>query len=123
MMCAASVLMLDDNSDVRIMMCELFESCGAKCIAVGSLDEMKNLWVNGRLSFELAILDVNLGAGKPSGVDAYRWLKEQSFPGRVVFLTGHARSFPAVSDASAVGVEILEKPASIDDLLNLLKEP
>lgn len=122
MMGVKSVLLLEDNIDLRMMMCDLFDSCGARCVGVGSLQELKNLGANGGLSFDLAILDVNLGAGQPSGVDAYRWLRDQSFPGRILFMTGHGRSFPGVSDAHAVGVEVLRKPVSVDDLLGLLGE-
>jgi DNA-binding response OmpR family regulator len=119
---AKSVLLLDDDSDLRLMIRELFDSSGAQCIGVGSLDEMKNLGASGRLSFDLVILDVNLGAGQPSGVDAYRWLRQQSFSGRILFMTGHGRSFPGVADAYAAGVKVLEKPVSVDELLNLLSE-
>jgi DNA-binding response OmpR family regulator len=120
MMAAKSILLLDDDSDLRMMMVELFDSYGAKCIGVGSLDEVKTLGASGQLSFDLAILDVNLGPRQPSGVDAYRWLREQSFSGRILFMTGHGRTFPGVADAYAVGVKVLEKPVSIDDLLILL---
>jgi hypothetical protein len=90
-------------------------------VGLGSLDEMKQLCANG-LSWDLAILDVNLGGGQPSGVEAYRWLMGQSFAGRIVFLTGHARSFPDVAEAHALGVKVLEKPVPISCLLNLLDE-
>jgi DNA-binding response OmpR family regulator len=116
-----SVLLLDDDADLRTMMCELFVAQGASCVGVGSLDALKRLDA-GRLSSDLAILDVNLGGGQPSGVDAYRWLREQSFSGRIVFLTGHARSFPGVAEAHALGVKVLEKPAPISCLLDLLDE-
>jgi DNA-binding NtrC family response regulator len=116
-----SVLIVDDDSDLRAMMSQLFLSKGAACIGVGSLDELIAAGTAG-LSCRLAILDVNLGPGRPSGVDAYRWLSSQSFSGRVVFLTGHARSFPGLAEAHALGVPVLEKPVSIDRLLRLLDD-
>jgi DNA-binding response OmpR family regulator len=121
-MAAKSVLLLDDDRDLRLMMGELFDASGAKCVGVGSLDEMKRIGASGRLSFDLVILDVNLGAGRPSGIDAYQWLRDQSFSGSIVFMTGHGRSFSGVADAYAVGVKVLVKPVSIEDLLNLLCE-
>jgi hypothetical protein len=39
-----------------------------------------------------------------------------------LFLTGHARSFPGVTEAHALGVKVLEKPVAVEDLLNLLGE-
>jgi DNA-binding response OmpR family regulator len=59
------------------------------------------------------LLDVNLGAGQPSGIDAYRWLREHSFPGRIVFLTGHATTSPEVIAARSHGQTVLEKPIDI----------
>jgi DNA-binding response OmpR family regulator len=119
---AKSILLLDDDRDLRTMLCDLFNCYGARCTAAGSLDEMKTLAVDRRLAFDVAIIDVNLGAGQPSGVDAYRWLRDQSFSGEILFLTGHARSFPGVAEAHALGVRVLQKPLAIDELLDLLRE-
>jgi DNA-binding response OmpR family regulator len=118
-----SVLVVDDDGDLRMILCELFDSYGARCVGVGSLDAMRELLLSDGVLFDLAILDVNLGAGQPSGVDAWRWLQEHSFSGRIAFLTGHARSFPGVAEAYALGVKVLQKPGSIDDLISLLGEP
>jgi FixJ family two-component response regulator len=114
-----SVVILDDDDDMRETLCELFRSEGATCHSVGSLEALIALGARG-LRCDLAILDFNLGVGRPSGVDAYRWLKERSFPGRIVFLTGHARSYPGVAEAYASGVKVLEKPTSTAELLGLL---
>jgi FixJ family two-component response regulator len=115
------VLLLDDDSDLREIMSELLLSDGVTCVGVGSLQEMISLGPRA-LSCQLALLDVNLGPGQPSGLDAYRWLKAQSFSGRIVFWTGHAISFPGVAEAHALGVTVLEKPASVSTLLNLVHE-
>src|SRR5579862_5380074 len=54
------------------------------------------------LGSRLAILDVNLGPGCPSGLDAHSWLAAEHFSGRIVFLTGHAQSYPLVERAGAL---------------------
>lgn len=118
-MAEISVLLLDDDRALREMMFELFLSEGVDCISVGSVEEMIAVGARG-LACDLAILDVNLGPGKPSGVDAYRWLKAQSFSGRIVFLTGHARTFFGVAEARRLGVEVLEKPTSVAGMLRLI---
>jgi FixJ family two-component response regulator len=66
---------------------------------------------------ETVILDINLGPGEPSGLDVYRWLREQGFAGRIVFLTGHAADHPLVSQAYRLGAHVLQKPARIQRLL------
>jgi ActR/RegA family two-component response regulator len=75
------------------------------------------------LSCSLAILDINLGAGQPSGLDALNWLNERRFSGRTVFLTGHARTFPLVEEARRQhgDIEVLSKPVSSAELLALLE--
>lgn len=74
-----------------------------------------------RLACRVAILDVNLGEGQPTGVDAYEWLRAHSFAGSVVFLTGHAPTHPAVALAVKSGARVLAKPIKIDELHALLK--
>jgi FixJ family two-component response regulator len=114
-----SILLLDDDDDLRNVLRELFSTYDAGCLAVSSLDEL--IASKGHaLSCKVALLDVNLGAGRPSGVDAYRWLREHSFAGQIVFLTAHARTYPSVAKAYSLGVKVLEKPVAVPDLLKLL---
>jgi ActR/RegA family two-component response regulator len=76
------------------------------------------------LACGLAILDINLGPGVPSGLDALDWLCARQFGGRTVFLTGHAPGFPLVEEARKLArVEVLSKPLSADKLLSLLEAP
>jgi DNA-binding NtrC family response regulator len=114
-----AVLVLDDDDDLRAIVCDLLAAKGATCFGVGSLDEVIALGTRA-LSCDLAILDVNLGPAQPSGVDAYHWMKAQSFSGRTVFLTGHARTHPSVAKANDLGVKVLEKPVSLLDLVKLM---
>lgn len=75
------------------------------------------------LACPLAILDINLGAGQPSGVDAFRWLTSERFSGRVLFLTGHGQHHPQVREASALpAVTVWRKPIEASDLKRLLEE-
>jgi FixJ family two-component response regulator len=115
-----TILLLDDDDDLREALGELFMSQGAQCVAVGSLEDLERRGASA-LACEVAILDVNLGPGKPSGVDAYRWLRSHAFAGRIVFLTGHARTHPSVAEAYKLGTKVLEKPVSTDVLMSLLR--
>jgi FixJ family two-component response regulator len=73
------------------------------------------------LGCAVALLDVNLGARQPSGLDAYRWLRDHEYRGRVCFLTGHARSHPLVGQALAMGgAHLVEKPITSDRLCELV---
>ncbi len=118
------VLVLEDDEDLRSLLCDLLVASGAeRCVSVGSHAELVRQQEQA-LGCGLALLDVNLGAGKPSGLDAYHWLKEQGFAGRVVFLTGHARSHPLVRQARELTQAlVLTKPVDAKDLIDLLREP
>ncbi len=93
---------------------------GRACLGFASFAEL----VESReavLACELAVLDVNLGAGQPSGLDAYEWLKREGFAGRVVFLTGHAPSHPLVQRAHRLGdARVFAKPITSEELRSLI---
>jgi FixJ family two-component response regulator len=115
------VLFLDDDDDLRDTFVEIArDTFAAHCLALGSYSEMLARR-DEVLSCALAILDVNLGAGVPSGVDAYRWLRQQGFLGAIVFLTGHAGSHPLVAEAHRIGdAFVVPKPASMATLESVL---
>jgi FixJ family two-component response regulator len=93
------------------MLCQFFKVAGAEsCAGYGSVAALQAS-ADSVLLGTLAILDVNLGPDAPSGIDAFRWLKERAFPGEIIFLTGHARSHPLVKACYELpNVQVLEKP-------------
>jgi FixJ family two-component response regulator len=115
------VLVLEDDDDLRTILCELLTLAGADaCVRARSLEELRRKG-HEALGCGLALLDINLGAGVPSGLDAYRWLEENGFAGRTVFLTGHARSHPLVRAAlELTHVQVLSKPIESKVLLALV---
>lgn len=115
------VLVLDDDADLRLLLCEAVASLsGSECVAVRSFAELVT-HEREALDCDVALLDVNLGANVPSGVDAFDWLRARDFKGRVVFLTGHARTHPLVERARRIaGVPVLEKPVALDTILSLI---
>lgn len=73
------------------------------------------------LACKVAIIDINLGEGEPSGIDAYQWLCDQSYEGKVFFMTGHAKSHPLVVKAGSMGnATVLTKPLEIGKFLDLI---
>jgi len=117
------VIVLDDDDDLLTTMSELVQLVtGRPCVAAHSLAELEARR-DEVLACDDAILDINLGPKQPSGLDAYTWLKQQRFGGRIVFLTGHARSHPLVARAARLdGVFVYQKPIDTDDLLRILGE-
>ena len=117
------VLVLEDDDDLRTLLGELLGMAGVEsCVEAASYDELVRQRAE-VLACGLALLDVNLGAGVASGLDAYRWLRDNGFTGHTVFLTGHARSHPLVRQAHELQhVQVLSKPVDAQVLLSLLED-
>ena len=116
-----TVLFVDDSSDlcqVIEIMCQSLPE--VECICVSSMSAVLER-AEQVLRTGLAILDVNLGPGEPSGVEIYRWLKGQNYHGKIVFLSGHARRDPLVEEATGIsGVDFFQKPLGFGQIEAML---
>ncbi|HLK90844.1 MAG TPA: response regulator [Polyangia bacterium] len=102
--------LLDDDADLLDILAELLQEHGCRCVSARSLADLKAL-ASEVLTADVAVLDINLGSGEPSGIDAYEWLTSQGFAGRILFLTGHAHAHPLVARAEQLRhAAVLDKP-------------
>jgi FixJ family two-component response regulator len=117
------VLFVDDDSSLREALAELLPTAyGVEIVCAGSLRELAALRRTA-LACDLAILDVNMGAGEPSGLEVRKWLLDAGFKGKVVFLTGHAKDHPLVDQAVHLGgAAVYEKPIGVLTLIKLIEE-
>lgn len=116
----ATVLLVDDDEDLRQVLSDFLLMEGANCIAAASLAQVE-AQADAALATQLAILDVNLGDSQPTGVEVCRWLREHGFAGPIVFLTGHAATDPRVVEASGQpNTRVLSKPVASDTLADLV---
>jgi DNA-binding NtrC family response regulator len=115
------VLILDDDEDLRdVLGTTVEEVFGWSWIGVSSVPAMIDLGQRA-LGSDLAILDINLGLDQPSGLDAFAWLGEHHFKGRIIFLTGHAASHPLVDKAQHEQLaSIYQKPLTVGEIGRLL---
>ena len=116
------VLYVEDNDDLRELVVELVTVVlKRRCVGVGSYEELAALGAEA-LRCSVAILDINLGPDRRSGIDAYTWLREHGFKGRIVFLTGHASTHPLVVEAQRIGgAQIFSKPIEPDRLRSIVE--
>jgi DNA-binding NtrC family response regulator len=113
----ARIVFLDDNEDLRELLPALLETAlGVECLTFASVIDFEN-HSDQVLDAKVAILDINLGLDVPDGVDAFNWLMERGFRGKILFFTGHARANPLVALAEKDGARILEKPIHPDKLV------
>jgi FixJ family two-component response regulator len=114
------VFLLDDDEDLRESLGDLIATVDGGCVKAGSVREMQS-HAGEVLNCSLALLDINLGEGHPSGLDACAWLHANAFPGRIAFLTGHGHAHPLVRQAEALGgVDVFSKPLEVPVLMKLL---
>ena len=116
------VLYVEDNDDLRELVTELVTVVfKRRCVAVGSYEELVVLGQH-VLGCSVAILDINLGSNRRSGLDAYAWLRANGYTGRIVFLTGHASAHPLVVEAQRIGdAQIFSKPIEPDRLRSIVE--
>ena len=117
----ASVVFLEDSRDLQRLMSLLLKAkLGIECICLSHVSELIERAAE-VLRQDIAILDINLGPDEPSGIDAYNWLKENGFRGKILFLTGHAKSSPLVTKARGSGIAVLEKPLKSETLVSTIE--
>jgi len=117
------VLVIDDDEDLLGALSDLIAALSQRpCLTMRSLAELVSA-APSALECDLAVVDINLGSGEPTGIDVYEWLRARGFRGRIVFLTGHAFSHPLVQRACALGhARVLRKPIGVVELRALLDE-
>ena len=115
------VVIVDDNEAFRFLMRALLrQELGVGCLGLSSLAEVKAS-AEVVLSSRLVLLDINLGLGKPDGVAVYDWLIGQGYPGKILFLTGHAKGSRFLEKAERTGVPVMEKPMAPEDIILTLR--
>jgi FixJ family two-component response regulator len=107
---AVIAALLDDDADLLEALADLLQTRNCRSIIARSVDELQ-AHAREVLEADVAVLDINLGPGLPTGLDAYDWLLAQGFRGRILFLTGHAHAHPLVARAEKLRrAEVLDKP-------------
>jgi FixJ family two-component response regulator len=115
-------LIVDDDEDLRMALGDVVESLEKRpWLGAASAAEVTRLGPQA-VAAGLAIIDINLGAGQPSGLDVLSWLRQNGFQGKAAFLTGHAYTHPDVERARRLqGVPVLRKPVELSVLVDLIK--
>jgi DNA-binding response OmpR family regulator len=117
-----SLLIVDDDEDLREVIVDVTLRLGIERHVLAAGLAQVQLQRDQALATGLAIIDVNLGPGHPTGVEVCEWLRREGFRNRIVFFTGHAEDDPRVIAAASVpGARIMTKPISISELHGLLQ--
>ena len=116
------VLLVDDDEDMRAAMDEALRRLGVRhLVEAGSLRDVEDQREDA-LGCQLAVVDINLGYGEPTGINVFEWLESQGFTGRIVFLTGHGSQDPRVKHAASLaGSQIASKPITTAKLRDMIE--
>ncbi len=117
-----TVLIVDDDEDLRAAMDDVLHRLGVRrLIEAGSLRDVEDQREEA-LACQLALVDINLGYGEPTGINVFEWLEREGFTGRVVFLTGHGSQDPRVQRAASLaGSQIASKPLTTAKLREMIE--
>jgi DNA-binding NtrC family response regulator len=116
-------VLLDDDPDILEVLTDVLADHGYRCKQTRNVRELAGLGDKIHDAV-VVVLDVALHDGRENGIDAYRWLKSQSYTGRVCFLTGYSYDHPMVEEILELEhVEVLIKPVSLEMFIKAIGVP
>ncbi|WP_246660136.1 PAS domain S-box protein [Rhizobium sp. FKL33] len=115
-----TVLVIDDEADIRDLLADLLERQGFDCRAAAGGRQAMALISEGRIEPAAILCDIRMPNG--DGPYVHQWLTENrsDLVRRLAFLTGDALSPSAAGLLAASGVPVLEKPFRGNELSHLL---
>ena len=108
----ATILVVDDERAVRMMLEAALRAQGYRVQSVGSGGEARELL--GREEFDLVLLDLQLG--DTDGIEILREIKEAWPATEVILLTAHGSISSAISSLRHGAFDYLLKPAQVTDI-------
>ncbi len=113
------ILVVDDNSDIRILISGILEDTGFSVRKAANYDQAINE-INKKLP-DVAIFDVKLDKGDNDGIELLTHIKKIDSEVPVIMISGHANVQMAVDSLKLGAFEFLQKPFSTERLLNFVK--
>ena len=110
------ILVIDDNSDIRFLICNILEEQNFKVRSAANYDQAV-LEINNRLP-DLAIIDIKLDKPDKDGIDLLKLINKKSKLTPVIMISGHATVQIAVEAIRLGAYEFIEKPFSKEKIVN-----
>ena len=110
------ILVIDDNPDIRFLICNILEEQNFKVRSAANYDQAV-LEINKRLP-DLAIIDIKLDKPDKDGIDLLKLVIKKNKLAPIIMISGHA-TVPTAVEAIRLGAyEFIEKPFSKEKILN-----
>ena len=113
------ILVIDDNPDIRFLICKILEEQNFKVRSGANYDQAV-LEINNRLP-DLAIIDIKLDKPDKDGIDLLKLINKKNKLTPVIMISGHATVQIAVEAIRLGAYEFIEKPFSKEKILNYVK--
>ena len=115
---SAEILIIDDNSDIRLILDELIKDAGYKTRLAANFNQALNE-IDKKLP-DVAIIDVKLDKGDNDGIQLLEHIKNKNTDLPVIMISGHANIEMAVSSLKSGAFEFIQKPFDKERLLNFV---
>jgi len=110
------LLVVDDNSDIRFLICSILKEKGFKIRSAANYDQAINE-IQNKLP-NLAIIDIKLDKANKDGTDLLKLIMKLNSSIPVIMISGHATVQIAVEAIRLGAYEFIEKPFSTDKIVN-----
>jgi two-component system nitrogen regulation response regulator NtrX len=110
------ILVIDDNPDIRFLICNILEEQNFKIRSAANYDQAV-LEINKRLP-DLAIVDIKLDKPDKDGIDLLKLINKKNKITPVIMISGHATVQIAIEAIKLGAYEFIEKPFSKEKILN-----
>ena len=113
------ILVIDDNSDIRFLICKILEEQNFVVRSAANYNQAI-LEINNRLP-DLAIIDIKLDEPDKDGIDLLKLVNKKDKLVPVIMISGHATVQIAVEAIRLGAYEFIEKPFSKEKIINYVK--
>ena len=110
------ILVIDDNPDIRFLICDILEEQNFKVRSAANYDQAV-LEINNHLP-DLAIVDIKLDKPDKDGIDLLKLINKKNKLTPVIMISGHATVQIALEAIRLGAYEFIEKPFSKEKILN-----
>jgi len=115
---SVEILIIDDNSDIRLILDELIKDAGYKTRLAANFNQALTE-IDKKLP-DVAIIDVKLDKGDNDGIQLLDHIKQKNNDIPVIMISGHANIEMAISSLKSGAFEFIQKPFDKDRLLNFV---
>ena len=113
------ILVIDDNSDIRSIICNLLKEENYTVRSAINYDQAINE-INKKLP-DLAIIDIKLDKHDKDGIDLLKHIMKINKKTPVIMISGHATVQKAIEAIKLGAYEFIEKPFSTEKIKNYVK--